>query len=120
MPIIGLSSSKQIVGQSYHGAAISAVGPILPVDVWTHVVSSYSATNGVRLWVNGSLVNASGVFNYISSNVPNFITLASSLSGAGWCRSGPVQAGQFYGLIDELRIYSRELNASDVYALANP
>ena len=41
-------------------------------------------------------------------------------SGTGYCQGGPTEKGQFYGIMDELRIYSRELNASDVYALANP
>ena len=90
------------------------------MGVWTHIVNSYDAANGLHLWVNGSLVNASGPFTYVPSNVPNFITLASPLNGTGMCQPGSIQVGQFYGIIDELRIYSRALNASDVYALANP
>jgi len=88
--------------------------------VWTHIVTSYSATNGVRLWVNGTLIGWSGPFVYASSNVPNTITLGSSLSGTSPCSTGSIVKGQFYGMMDELRVYSRELNASDVYALANP
>jgi hypothetical protein len=92
----------------------------VPLQAWTHVVSSYSTINGIRLWVNGSLLNSSGPFVYISSGVPNTITLASSFNITISCFSGSVSVGQFYGMMDELRIYSRELNASDVYALANP
>jgi hypothetical protein len=88
--------------------------------VWTHVVTSYSATNGVRLWVNGTLVNSSNPFTYGSSGVPDTITLGSSLNGTSICASGLIDKGQFYGEMDELRVYSRELNASDVYTLANP
>ena len=90
------------------------------MNTWTHVVTSYSVSSGIRLWVNGSLVNVSGPFTYISSGVPNTITLASSLNGTSACIAGAVNKGQFYGMMDEVRVYSRELNASDVDALANP
>jgi hypothetical protein len=120
MPIIGLSSSYDIVGQIYDNNTVSLMGPILPLQVWTHVVTSYSVTNGLRLWVNGTLVSSSSRFTYVPSWVPNTITLGSSLNGTSSCNGGPVNKGQFYGKMDELRVYSRELNATDVYALANP
>ena len=120
MPILGLTSSGQIAAQSFNGAAVGITGPVVPFESWTHVVTSYNPITGMRLWVNGSLSAASGRFNYISSSVPNSITLGSSLSGTPICATGPVRKGQFYGIIDELRIYSRELSASDVYTLANP
>ena len=82
-------------------------------------MTSYSVTNGVSLWVNGTLIRSSGSFSYLSSNVSNTITLGSALNGTSGCLSGLVAEGQFYGMLDEFRIYSRELNASDVYALVN-
>jgi hypothetical protein len=104
---------------------IEITGPTLPFETWTHVVASYSAISGVRLWVSGSLVSgslfsASGPFGYIASGEANTITLGSSLAGTSSCLTGPIRKGQFYGMMDELRVYSRELNACDVYALANP
>ncbi len=120
MPIIGLASSYDIVAQNYDNGVVSVTGPKLPFEAWTHVVTSYSATNGLRLWVNGTLVSSLNPFTYGSSGVPDTITLGSSLNGTSECYGGPVEAGQFYGKMDELRVYSRELNASDVYALANP
>ncbi len=98
---------------------VSITGPTLPLGVWIHVVTSYSVTNGVRLWVNGTLIGSSGSISYASSSVPNTITLGSALDGTSVCLAGLVAEGQFYGMIDELRIYSRELNASDVHALVN-
>jgi len=120
MPVIGLTSSYDIVGQYYDNNTVSLMGPILPLQVWTHVVTSYSATNGLRLWVNGTLVSSLNPFTYGSSGVPDTITLGSSLNGTSTCYTGPIETGQFYGKMDELRVYSRELNASDVYTLANP
>ncbi len=99
---------------------IGITGPTLPFETWTHVVTSYSAISGIRLWVSGSLVSASGPFGYIASGEANTITLGSSLAGTSSCLTGPIRKGQFYGMMDELRVYSRELNACDIYALANP
>ncbi len=118
--MIGLTTSYQIGGQSWNNSTVSVIGPTLPFDTWTHIVTSYSATSGVRLWINGTFVNSSGPFTYASSNVPNTITLGSSLDGTSYCAAYLVEKGQFYGMMDELRVYSRELNASDIYALANP
>jgi hypothetical protein len=70
--------------------------------------------------VNGLLVNTSGAFAYVASNLSDTITLGSSLNGKSSCAAGPIQMGQFYGMMDELRVYSRELSICDVYALANP
>lgn len=120
IPIIGLTSSDQVVGQNWNHSVISVIGPILPLEMWTHVVTSYSDTNGIRLWINGTLINSSGQFTYMSSGVPNTITLGSSLNGTSTCAADPIVMGQFYGMMDELRVYSRELNASDIYTLANP
>jgi hypothetical protein len=121
IPIIGLSASNQIVGQSWNlTGAVAVTGPILSLGAWTHIVTSYSATNGVRLWINGTLVNSTGPFGYSPSTVPNSITLGNSLVGQGICAFGSIVKGQFYGMMDELRVYSRELNSSEVYALANP
>ena len=96
------------------------IGPKLELSTWTHIVTSYSNANGVRLWVNGTLINSSGSFSYNPSHVSNSLTLGSSLHGIGHCSALPVDIGQFYGMMDELRVYSRELDACEVYQLANP
>ena len=121
LPIIGLSPSFQIIGQSwYRFGTVPVIGPVVPMTVWTHVVTSYSDTNGVRLWINGTLIGSTGPFMYRPSNVPNTITLGSVLYGTVSCDPGKIAKGQFYGMMDELRVYSRELNAAEVFALANP
>jgi hypothetical protein len=121
LPIIGLSATFQIIGQNWNAAsALAITGPVIPVSVWTHVVSSYSATNGMRLWINGTLIGSSGAFSYSPSSAYTTITLGSSLGGTGSCASGNIVKGQFYGMMDELFVYSRELNASEVATLANP
>lgn len=118
---LGLSSTYQVVGLNWNSAsAVQVVGPIVPLATWTHVVTSYSATNGIRLWVNGTLIGSTGPFQYLPSGAYNTITLGSSLAGQASCAGGSIVKGQFYGMMDELRVYARELNATEVYTLANP
>jgi hypothetical protein len=121
VPILGLSSTYKIIALSWSSSAVvQVIGPIIPLATWTHVVTSYSATNGVRLWINGTLIGSTGPFQYSPSGAYNTITLGNSLAGRVSCASGSIVKGQFYGMMDELRVYARELNATDVYTLANP
>ncbi|CAF1572593.1 unnamed protein product, partial [Didymodactylos carnosus] len=119
IPMIGLSSTGNIITQSWNGGLVSVTGPILSVNVWTHIVETYSFVNGVRMYINGALYGATTSFSYLASGVPNTITLGNPLSGTG-CASSPIAPGQFYGAMDEFRLYSRELNSTDAYSLAHP
>ncbi|CAF2150011.1 unnamed protein product [Rotaria magnacalcarata] len=122
VPFVGLNSAGNIISQGWTSSseAVVVTGPTLSLNVWTHIVSSYSSTNGVRLWVNGALIGATGGFVYSSSGVPNSITIAANFAWFSNCATGNISLGQLYGAIDEFHIYSRELSASDVYSLANP
>ncbi|CAF1377781.1 unnamed protein product [Didymodactylos carnosus] len=119
IPMIGLSSSGNVITQNWNNGLVSVTGPVLSVNVWTHIVETYSFTNGVRMYVNGALYGATTSFSYYASGTPNTITLGNPLSGSA-CASSPVLPGQFYGAMDEFRLYSRELNSTDVYSLAHP
>lgn len=119
--MLGFSSSWQVIGQNWNlTGAVAVTGPIIPVGTWTNLVTSYSATNGIRLWINGTLIGSSGPFAYYPSQAYDTVTLGNSLQGTSICATGNVVKGQFYGMMDELYIYARELNATEVYALANP
>lgn len=118
--MLGLTSSNEIIGQTWNFTMVAVQGPVLQLGVWTHIVTSYSITNGVRLWVNGAFIGSSIPFTYAASNVPDWITVGITFPTAMICASGNVLTGQFYGMIDELRVYSRELTSTDIFALANP
>jgi hypothetical protein len=47
------------------------------------------------------------------------ITLGSSLLSTGVCKTGTIQMDQFYVSLDEFYVYARELNATEVAALAS-
>ena len=84
--------------------------------MWSHVVQTYSATNGLRLYVNNVLVGSQST-TYIVTSAPLYVTLGNALSGAGACILGQVNRSPYKGDIDDFRVYSRELSANDVFIL---
>lgn len=78
---------------------------------------TYSPTNNLRLFINGSLYTTTVYMAYPPSNAPMYVTLANPLNGTG-CGSYSTRR-QYLGGIDELRIFSRELNTTDISTLAN-
>jgi hypothetical protein len=122
---MGFSSSGQIRTTGWGSSDQEVIGPVLPANVWTHVVNTYSTTNGVQLYVNGTLINGTGAMNYAASGLVNIITLGNYIQGiqgsaGGSCNSQSIIPNVYSGFIDEFRVYSRELDTADIYALANP
>ena len=76
---------------------------------WAHVAVSYNNTSGViGLYKNGSLLGAQiATTSYVNTNNP---LLIGAFESAGWF---------FDGAIDEVRMYNRSLNASEIQVLAD-
>lgn len=120
IPVLGFSSTGRIGGHSWNGGIVPLVGPFAVANMWTHVVLTYGSTNGIRLWVNGTQYgSASGAFTYAAAGVPVIATLGSSLSGTGVCATSVITMGQYRGYMDDFQLYSRELSATEISALAN-
>src|SRR5690242_3735149 len=49
IPIIGLTSSYQIVRQNENHSLVYTIAYTLAFNTWTHIVTSYSTTNEIRL-----------------------------------------------------------------------
>ncbi|CAF0952846.1 unnamed protein product [Adineta steineri] len=124
--LMGFSSSGQIIVTGWHSTSnVQIVGPILPANVWTHVVTTYSTTNALRLYINGTYYNSSSAFKYVASGTVNILTLGNPLqavpfNGTGGCKSQSIVPNVYDGSIDEFGVYSRELSSYDICALANP
>ena len=117
--MLGFNSSGGILAHSWVGGLVAVPGPIIAANVWTHVAITYSSSNGLRLWINGTQYGSGSVpFNYDAAGVPVFATIGSCLSGCT-CAAGTINRGQYYGYIDEFKLYSRELSSTDIYNLAN-
>ena len=120
VPMLGFTNSSAIGVQSWTGNIIDLTGPVAVANAWTHIAITYSATNGLCLWINGSKYGSGTVgFSYITPNVPVFVTIGSPVNGQG-CFTSIINKGEYTGYIDEFALYSRELNSADINNLANP
>ncbi|CAF1643220.1 unnamed protein product [Adineta ricciae] len=118
--LLGFSSNGNIIGTIWNGSLEEIIGPILPNNVWSHVGYTYSRINGLRLYVNGTLINRKNSnLNYIGSEQVNTLILGNSIENIS-CNSQSIISDVYNGSIDEFRVYSRELNNNEIFQLANP
>lgn len=123
--LMGFSSTGQIIITGWGSSNRQVIGPIIPANSWTHVVSTYSLFNGYRLYVNGTFINTTGPMTYVASGQSNILTLGNSLqstspSSGRICYSQSIVPNVYTGSMDEFRVYSRELTTTEISILANP
>jgi hypothetical protein len=73
------------------------------ISTWTHIVGTYDGTT-IRLYKNGTLVHSVAHSGTVS-NPGRYLTVG------GWT------SGVWAGLVDDLRIYRRVLNATEIAGL---
>ncbi|CAF4075554.1 unnamed protein product, partial [Adineta steineri] len=117
--LLGFRSTGEIVATNWASSGKEVVGPVLPINVWTHVASTFSTMNGLRFYINGIYNGTTGVMSYIAAQQAVILTLGNPMTG-GSCNSSSIVTGVYSGYLDEFRVYSRELSATNVYTLANP
>ena len=118
LPFIGFASNGSIVAQLWTGTIRSIVGVSVSMyPVWSHIVETWSSTNGLRLYINNVLTASdASVTSYSASSASNYVRLANRPNNS--CYYGQIGLTMpFNGCIDDFRIYSRELTATDVCAL---
>jgi len=120
VPFITVTSGGDLITEVYDPSnMITLTGPYLLTYAWTHVIQTYSPTNGQRLYINGILSTFSSASTiYAASGVPNFLTFGNMLMGTGACINPSPVLTVFEGTLDEFRIYSRELSSIDACLLA--
>lgn len=94
---------------------------IIPKNTWKHVVATYDgsgADEGIKLYVDGSLIASTG-FGQDGSYVAMHNTDSELLIGAQLIEGNTTYRGFFDGKIDDVRIYGKELSASEVTAIFN-
>ena len=74
-----------------------------PLNVWTHLVYTFSTADKGKFYVNGNLYNTTTNGIFVSSTAPLRIGM-DSINNQYW----------FKGLIDEPRIYNRALTAEEI------
>ena len=88
----------------------------LLMNAWKHLTMIYSPTSSIRLFINGSLAAYNNNFyNDSANNKVNTITISTFLgSDASTDSQTKIILCQCRGKIDELKIFSRELNNYEV------
>ena len=117
----GLTSTGRIsvnVLDSSNNANAATASTPLQVNVWTHVAQTFSPSNGNRLYVNGMLVTTTSVPT--GRPVGSYTIIGTALAGTSGCPAGSIATGQFYGGVDEYRVFRTELTATDICRLSNP
>lgn len=123
LPFLAFATNGSLIAQiSNSNGVISvlAVNVSMATSAWSHIVQTWSSTNGLRLYINNILVASrlTLAITYIGSSTKNFVTLGSSRNGVNTCNSTAVDLlSSFAGDMDDFRVYSRELSASDVCTL---
>ncbi|CAM4842847.1 unnamed protein product [Rotaria magnacalcarata] len=128
-PLVFTVTGELVAQTMQSGPSVySLLGPVLPINTWTHVAIVISPANGMRLYVNGqlsALTSGAGGVNIFAYTNPAYITLANESplgpSGSVGCKNGsiPIVPGAFAGALDEFRLYNRELTSQEVCVLAN-
>ncbi|CAF1293230.1 unnamed protein product [Adineta steineri] len=121
-PFIGFSSNGSLIVQMMTNTSYVAISySTLSLTDFTHIVQTWSSTNGLRLYINNVLVGSVAATTYqTASSWVNYVTLGGCLNGCMSCTTLPgnqVLPGPFAGVVDDFRVYSREVTASDVCTL---
>jgi hypothetical protein len=119
---IGFASNGSLIAQVETNTSNVAVSyPSLPLTSFTHIVQTWSSTNGLRLYINSNLVGTAVATTYwAASSWINYVTLGGCLNECGNCSAAAanqISPGPFAGAVDDFRVYSRELTANDVCTL---
>lgn len=123
LPLLGFSASGSIIAQQYNGSnVITITSETIPNATWTHVAYTYSINIGIQLYINGILTNTSIPFSYFAMSQPGSIILGldHSMLSQDQCDWQPNSIGktQYYGLMDDFYLYSRQLNINEIQNLA--
>jgi hypothetical protein len=86
-----------------HGSGQNKSTYIPTLNVWTHIAAVVDSTGKYTLYANGSLVQTVAGYTY-GAGTPSQLNIGSTVPG-----SEPYQ-----GSIDEIRIFSKTLTASEI------
>ncbi len=93
---------------------------MLSIRTWTHLGYTYSATNGIQMYINGILFGTTGSAVWSTSGTIDWLSIGSYVFGYCGTASTITYPTPYTGVIDEFYVYRRELAASEMFALANP
>lgn len=114
IPFLRLQSNAfRATGWDLNGEVIASSPTSVVADQWYQVLTSWDATNGLRLFVDGVLVDQTAQSDHNAPNTPLYISVGL---GSNSC-SG--DQGFLQGTVDDVRIYKRVLGTSDITNINN-
>ncbi len=122
-PLLGHDASGRLVAEVSYAqdpkAFLVATGPVLPLSTWAHLAMTWSAADGVRLYVNGVLAaaaapNSAAQRHRSAPASPVYLRFGSDHESHCW--SGSIAPGDWNGVIDEVRVYNYALSPQQLAA----
>jgi hypothetical protein len=106
------------------GNGVNIVGPLLPSNAWVNVAFTWSSQNLARLYTSAFLQGSDGSANTLNNarggnnSSPMTVTLGQ-YSGTANCQGivGVDGSHQFMGSLDEVYVYARELQQTEIQEL---
>ncbi len=104
------TNNQKFPSMDFSGAVLTA-SRLLVVDSWYMMTTVYNSTgtSAAYLYLNGTFITTSDVALSTGTNEPHIISRQPFNDGRGW----------FDGLIDEIYVWNRSLNGSEINALWN-
>ncbi|CAF0989993.1 unnamed protein product [Adineta steineri] len=116
MPLLGFNSSGILIAQS---SSLMIAVPTFPLNVWTHIVQTFSIQNGLQVYINGTLyrtvVGASMTPPYQSM----YVSIGSQQIGGSSCMWGAIEPHSYAGAVDELLIYNRQITTIEIAIISS-
>ena len=99
----------------WDGNSVSAIGTttVLP-NQWYQVLTTWDPINGLRLFVNGVLEDSSPQSTFDAYGSPVYVSVGL---GNNSCSENQ---GYLRGVVDDVRVYDRVIEAADIVDINNP
>ena len=113
---VGFDSYRQLGVPISDGTGLQMTGSRLATDTWNHIALVYAKPSTLTLYINGSMSNRTNAYRF--ENGPGPVTLTIGQGNDYTCSRN--SSAQFWGKIDEFRVYARSLSPSEIGQLAIP
>ncbi|CAF3500908.1 unnamed protein product [Rotaria socialis] len=130
--VLGFQSDNNVLvaylpNATSSGNGVNIIGPKMPSNAWVNVAFTWSSQNRAKLYTSSFLQGSDGTATTLNNarggnnSSPMTITLGT-YSGPANCEGiqGIPSSKTFIGSLDELFVFSRELQLSDLQQLITP
>jgi hypothetical protein len=121
LSLLGFDAGGHLVAQTAFApnphAFLTATGPVLPLDRWSHVAVAWTEAEGLRLFVDGKLAaeappKSRAEQHRIAPASPLHLFFGSDRRSQCWTSS--IEGGDFDGSLDEVHVYTRALTPAEI------